>query len=146
MCYVFLWADEEDLTLRADIYSFLLQLHVDITDWKSALQLLDKAIRDMPCTRHRLWVTKYHNVELGKGDEGEKTKINPIVVYVWPDLCWNGVYWWKYDWGKMYWWTCRSYKIKMGGAVHLCGIRWHFVLAIKPNSWPAIRNPSPLPW
>ncbi|XP_026212735.1 cilia- and flagella-associated protein 46 isoform X2 [Anabas testudineus] len=50
--------DEEDLTLRAAIYSFLLQLHVDKTDWKSALQLLDKAIRDMPRTRHRLPLLK----------------------------------------------------------------------------------------
>lgn len=48
--------DEEDLTLKAAIYMLLLRIHIDKTDWKSALQLLNQAIRDMPRTRHRLWV------------------------------------------------------------------------------------------
>lgn len=46
--------DEEDLTLKAAIYMLLLRIHIDKTDWKSALQLLNQAIRDMPRTRHRL--------------------------------------------------------------------------------------------
>nr|XP_046258124.1 cilia- and flagella-associated protein 46 isoform X1 [Scatophagus argus] len=52
-------ADEEELTLRAAIYSLLLQIHIDKADWKSALQLLDQAIRDMPRTRHRLALLKH---------------------------------------------------------------------------------------
>ena len=48
--------DEDDLTLKAEIYSSLLHIHIDRADWKGALQLLDKAIRDMPRTRHQLWV------------------------------------------------------------------------------------------
>ncbi|XP_042358180.1 cilia- and flagella-associated protein 46 [Plectropomus leopardus] len=51
--------DEEDLALRAAIYSFLLYIHIDKTDWKSALQLLDQAIRDMPRTTHRLPLLKH---------------------------------------------------------------------------------------
>ncbi|XP_035461481.2 cilia- and flagella-associated protein 46 isoform X4 [Scophthalmus maximus] len=52
-------ADEEDLTLSAGIYTLLLHIHVDKCDWKSALQLMDKAQRDMPRTRHRLPLLKY---------------------------------------------------------------------------------------
>ncbi|XP_040906348.1 cilia- and flagella-associated protein 46 [Toxotes jaculatrix] len=52
--------DKEDLTLRAAIYSLLLHIHIDKTDWKGALQLLDKANRDMPHTRHRLPLLKHH--------------------------------------------------------------------------------------
>ena len=54
--YVPLRVDEENLTLRAAIYGLLLQIHIDKADWKSAVQLLDQAIRDVPHTRHRLWV------------------------------------------------------------------------------------------
>ncbi|XP_056252103.1 cilia- and flagella-associated protein 46 [Seriola aureovittata] len=50
---------EEDLTLRAAIYSLLLHIHIDKTDWKNALQLLDKATRDMPRSRHRLSLLKH---------------------------------------------------------------------------------------
>lgn len=52
--YVPLRVDEENLTLRAAIYGLLLQIHIDKADWKSAVQLLDQAIRDVPHTRHRL--------------------------------------------------------------------------------------------
>lgn len=97
--YVFLKADEEDLSLRANIYSFLAQLHVELKDWKSALQLLDKGISDVSCARHQVWVTTYH-VGLYPGGKGEETKVNHIVNHIWPDLCWNNVFWWKYDWGK----------------------------------------------
>ncbi|KAF7668645.1 hypothetical protein LDENG_00299490 [Lucifuga dentata] len=50
---------EDDLTLTASIYNLLLYIHGDTADWKSALQLLDKAIRDMPPTRHRLPLFKH---------------------------------------------------------------------------------------
>ncbi|XP_056147442.1 cilia- and flagella-associated protein 46 [Lampris incognitus] len=46
--------NEDDLTLQVGIYSLLFYIHVDKADWRSALQVLDKAIRDMPDTRHRL--------------------------------------------------------------------------------------------
>ncbi|KAM9345441.1 cilia- and flagella-associated protein 46 [Symphorus nematophorus] len=61
--------DEVDLTLRAAIYSLLHHIHIDKADWKSALQLLDKAIRDMPRTRHRLPLLK-HRI-LAKAQLGE---------------------------------------------------------------------------
>ncbi|KAG7245295.1 hypothetical protein INR49_015899 [Caranx melampygus] len=51
--------DEEDLNLRTTIYSLLLQIHTDKTDWKSALQLLDKATRDMPRSQQRLPLLKH---------------------------------------------------------------------------------------
>ncbi|XP_027134224.1 cilia- and flagella-associated protein 46 isoform X3 [Larimichthys crocea] len=51
--------NEECLTLRAAIYSLLHHIQTDKDDWKSALQLLDHAIRDMPCTRHRLPLLKH---------------------------------------------------------------------------------------
>ncbi|XP_059214821.1 cilia- and flagella-associated protein 46 [Centropristis striata] len=50
--------DEGDLTLRAAIYNVLLHIHIDKTDWKSALQLLDQALRHMPRTAHRLPLQK----------------------------------------------------------------------------------------
>ncbi|XP_069001354.1 cilia- and flagella-associated protein 46 [Embiotoca jacksoni] len=50
---------EEDLTLRVEIYSLLLHIHVDKADFKGALQMLDKAMRDMPFTKHRLPLLKY---------------------------------------------------------------------------------------
>ncbi|XP_028983141.1 cilia- and flagella-associated protein 46 isoform X3 [Betta splendens] len=62
-------SQDEDLSLRADIYSFLLQLHVELKDWKSALQLLDKAISDVSCTRRRIPLQKQRilvKVQLGE--------------------------------------------------------------------------------
>ncbi|XP_073337460.1 cilia- and flagella-associated protein 46 isoform X1 [Pagrus major] len=50
--------DEEDLTLRAAIYGVLLQIHIDKANWKSAVQLLDQAIRDVPHTKHQLPLLK----------------------------------------------------------------------------------------
>ncbi|XP_074531827.1 cilia- and flagella-associated protein 46 isoform X2 [Halichoeres trimaculatus] len=50
--------DEEDLNLTAAIYSLLLQIQIDKADWKSALQLLDQAIRVMPTHRHQLPLLK----------------------------------------------------------------------------------------
>ncbi|CAJ1066948.1 LOW QUALITY PROTEIN: cilia- and flagella-associated protein 46 [Xyrichtys novacula] len=46
--------DEEDLTLRAAIYSLLFHIQADKADWKSALRLLDQAIKDMPTKTHQL--------------------------------------------------------------------------------------------
>ncbi|XP_068423801.1 cilia- and flagella-associated protein 46 isoform X2 [Clinocottus analis] len=51
-------ANEEDLNLRVAICSLLLHIHGERADWKSAQQLLDQAIRDMPRTRHRLPLLK----------------------------------------------------------------------------------------
>ncbi|KAM6997214.1 cilia- and flagella-associated protein 46 [Tautogolabrus adspersus] len=50
--------NKEDLTLRAAIYSLLFHIHTDKEDWKSALQILDQAIRDMPDKRQRLPLLK----------------------------------------------------------------------------------------
>ncbi|XP_030603277.1 cilia- and flagella-associated protein 46 isoform X2 [Archocentrus centrarchus] len=75
---------EEVLTLRAAIYCLLFQICIDEDDFESALQLLDKATRDMPRTRHRLPLLKYCvlvKARLGKNilldmqkleDEGEQ--------------------------------------------------------------------------
>ncbi|XP_026046614.1 cilia- and flagella-associated protein 46 isoform X3 [Astatotilapia calliptera] len=51
--------NEEVLTLRAAIYRLLLQIYIDEEDFESALQLLAKAMRDMPRSRHRLSLLKY---------------------------------------------------------------------------------------
>ncbi|XP_074502975.1 cilia- and flagella-associated protein 46 isoform X2 [Sebastes fasciatus] len=51
--------DEEDQILRAAIYTLLVQIHIDRTDWKSALQLLDQAITDIPHTTHQLPLLKH---------------------------------------------------------------------------------------
>lgn len=63
--YVPLWVDEEDLTPRAAIYSLLLRIHIDKADWKGALKLLDRAIRDTSSTRHQLWANKIIQWVLG---------------------------------------------------------------------------------
>ncbi|XP_029962388.1 cilia- and flagella-associated protein 46 [Salarias fasciatus] len=60
---------EEDSSLRAAIYGLLLNIHTDRGDSASALLLLDKAIRDMPRTRHRLSLLKYRI--LVKAQRGE---------------------------------------------------------------------------
>uniref|UniRef100_UPI0037E7646D cilia- and flagella-associated protein 46 n=1 Tax=Semicossyphus pulcher TaxID=241346 RepID=UPI0037E7646D len=49
---------EEELTLKAAIYRLLLHIHTDKADWRSALKLLDQAIRDMPSKRHQLPLLK----------------------------------------------------------------------------------------
>ncbi|XP_008297596.1 tetratricopeptide repeat protein 40 [Stegastes partitus] len=51
--------NEEHLTLRAAIYSLLIKIHIHKTDFEGALQLLDKAMKEMPRTRHRLPLLKY---------------------------------------------------------------------------------------
>ncbi|XP_058493509.1 cilia- and flagella-associated protein 46-like [Solea solea] len=51
--------NEEGLTLRAAIYSSLLHIYIDESDRKSALQLLDKAINNIPSTRQALSLLKH---------------------------------------------------------------------------------------
>ncbi|CAD5115467.1 DgyrCDS4439 [Dimorphilus gyrociliatus] len=50
---------EDDLTLRAFFYCVLFQSYADKHDWKSALEVMDKAINDMPRTNHRLLLHKH---------------------------------------------------------------------------------------
>lgn len=52
-------SEEEDLSLRAAMYSLLLHVHLERTDWAGAQQLLDRAIRDTPRSRHRLPLLKH---------------------------------------------------------------------------------------
>ncbi|CAG6017918.1 unnamed protein product [Menidia menidia] len=51
--------DEEDPALRTAIYSLLLHIHSDKGDFDGALRLLDKAIKDIPCSMHRMPLLKY---------------------------------------------------------------------------------------
>ncbi|XP_044070722.1 cilia- and flagella-associated protein 46 isoform X2 [Siniperca chuatsi] len=69
---------EEDLTLRAAIYSLLLHIHIDKRDWKSALQLLDQAIRDMPRTRHRLPLLKHRILVKARLEESVLTDMQKL--------------------------------------------------------------------
>ncbi|KAL0964286.1 hypothetical protein UPYG_G00321810 [Umbra pygmaea] len=74
---------EEDLTLRAAMYSLLFHIHAERSDWKAALELLEQAVRNVPLTRHRLLLLKHRvlvKARLGKSvlldmqkfrDEGE---------------------------------------------------------------------------
>lgn len=75
-------ADEEDLTLSAGIYTLLLHIHVDKCDWKSALQLMDKAQRDMPRTRHRLWAKGKDKKKFLKRKRARSTKGNLVPLCV----------------------------------------------------------------
>ncbi|KAM9810017.1 cilia- and flagella-associated protein 46 isoform 2-T2 [Syngnathus typhle] len=50
--------NEEVLTLRSSLYCLLLQIYIDRADCNGALQLLDNAVRDMPATKHRLFLLK----------------------------------------------------------------------------------------
>lgn len=52
--------DQQDLKLRAAIYSVLLRNRIDKADWKGALELLDRAVGDTPCSRQQLWVQLAH--------------------------------------------------------------------------------------
>lgn len=46
--------DQQNLNLRAAIYHVLLHHQMDKADWKGALELLDMAVRDTPCSRQQL--------------------------------------------------------------------------------------------
>ncbi|XP_072177207.1 cilia- and flagella-associated protein 46-like [Diadema setosum] len=50
---------EDDLTLRAAIYGVLFQAYADQGEWEAALAAMDKAVNDMPRTRHRLLIFKH---------------------------------------------------------------------------------------
>lgn len=49
----------EDLTLKAAIYSLVLRIHIDKTDKSSTLLLLDKAISNLPSTKHTIRLLKH---------------------------------------------------------------------------------------
>lgn len=51
-------ASSDELSVRAAMYSLLLQIHIDNSEWKSAQQLLERALRDMPRGKHRLSLQK----------------------------------------------------------------------------------------
>ncbi|XP_041476710.1 cilia- and flagella-associated protein 46-like isoform X5 [Lytechinus variegatus] len=50
---------EDDVTLRAAIYGVLFQAYADQGEWEAALAAMDKAVNDMPRTRHRLLIFKH---------------------------------------------------------------------------------------
>ncbi|XP_071827819.1 cilia- and flagella-associated protein 46-like isoform X3 [Apostichopus japonicus] len=50
---------EDDLTLRAALYGVLFQSYKDQGEWEEALAAMDKAIADMPRTKHRLLIFKH---------------------------------------------------------------------------------------
>lgn len=45
---------EDDLTLRAALYSLLFHIHADQDDWEVGLKVLDEAVQVLPRTAHRL--------------------------------------------------------------------------------------------
>lgn len=45
---------EDDLTLRAALYSVLFYTHADQKDWEAGLKVLDEAVQVLPRTAHRL--------------------------------------------------------------------------------------------
>lgn len=45
---------EDDLAVKAGMYNVMFQIHVDSGKLRSGLQILDKAIREMPQSPHRL--------------------------------------------------------------------------------------------
>ncbi|XP_071793797.1 cilia- and flagella-associated protein 46-like isoform X3 [Asterias amurensis] len=50
---------EDDLTLRAALYGVMFQAFVDQGEWEEALAAMDKAVSDMPRTKHRLLIFKH---------------------------------------------------------------------------------------
>ncbi|XP_022091640.1 cilia- and flagella-associated protein 46-like isoform X3 [Acanthaster planci] len=50
---------EDDLTLRAALYGVMFQAYVDQGEWEEALAAMDKAVADMPRTKHRLLIFKH---------------------------------------------------------------------------------------
>ncbi|XP_056903879.1 cilia- and flagella-associated protein 46 isoform X4 [Takifugu flavidus] len=51
--------DQQNLNLRAAIYHVLLHHQMDKADWKGALELLDSAVRDTPCSRQQLLLQRH---------------------------------------------------------------------------------------
>ncbi|XP_034148794.1 cilia- and flagella-associated protein 46 isoform X2 [Esox lucius] len=50
---------EDDLALKAAMFSLLFHIHADSSDWKEALTLLEQAIGDMPRSTHSLLLLKH---------------------------------------------------------------------------------------
>ncbi|XP_052617131.1 cilia- and flagella-associated protein 46 isoform X5 [Peromyscus californicus insignis] len=55
----FLPGSEDDLTLRAALYSLLFHSHADQNDWEMGLKVLDEAVQVLPRTAHRLLIFKH---------------------------------------------------------------------------------------
>ncbi|XP_035317165.1 cilia- and flagella-associated protein 46 isoform X1 [Cricetulus griseus] len=55
----FLPGSEDDLTLRAALYSVLFYTHADQKDWEAGLKVLDEAVQVLPRTAHRLLIFKH---------------------------------------------------------------------------------------
>ncbi|KAK7804541.1 hypothetical protein U0070_002598 [Myodes glareolus] len=55
----FLPGSEDDLTLRAVLYSLLFHSHADQNDWEMGLKVLDEAVQVLPRTAHRLLIFKH---------------------------------------------------------------------------------------
>nr|XP_021493514.1 cilia- and flagella-associated protein 46 [Meriones unguiculatus] len=55
----FTLGSEEDLTLRAALYSLLFHVHADNNDWEMGLKVLDEAVQVLPRTAHRLLIFKH---------------------------------------------------------------------------------------
>ncbi|KAM4729450.1 cilia- and flagella-associated protein 46 [Anableps anableps] len=66
--------DSKELAVRANIISLLVSIHMDKEDFAYSLQLLDKAISDMPRTKHRL--TLFKNRILLKARLGESIELD----------------------------------------------------------------------
>ena len=49
----------DDLTLRSALYGCLFQILIDKKDYDEALQEMDKALNEMPRTKHRLLIYRY---------------------------------------------------------------------------------------
>ncbi|XP_052029594.1 cilia- and flagella-associated protein 46 [Apodemus sylvaticus] len=55
----FLPGAEDDLTLRAALYTLLFNSHADRNDWEMGLKVLDEAVQVLPRTAHRLLIFKH---------------------------------------------------------------------------------------
>ncbi|KAI5107889.1 cilia- and flagella-associated protein 46, partial [Silurus meridionalis] len=65
---------EDDLAVRAAMYSLIFQVHVDCGSLRNGLQVLDLAIREMPHSPHRL--TLYKQRVLVKAQLGESIELD----------------------------------------------------------------------
>ncbi|XP_033126439.1 cilia- and flagella-associated protein 46-like [Anneissia japonica] len=68
---------DDDLTLRAAMYGVLFQALADKGNWEEGLAAMDKAINDMPRTRHRLLIFKHRvmtKAKLGRQVEMDLAK------------------------------------------------------------------------
>ncbi|XP_070541399.1 cilia- and flagella-associated protein 46-like isoform X2 [Ptychodera flava] len=57
---------ENDLTLRAAMYGVLFQSYADKSQWEDGLAAMDKAVNDMPRTKHRLLIFKHRVITKAK--------------------------------------------------------------------------------